>query len=106
MSKDFDDIAKNVIKNNKELHNIESSISKEIDNLQKSIKKIENKINSMDETLGKLFEIMNSITVFLDEEDEEEIDDEEDWTPYDDRNFSYEDNDMYEDEWNSHEDES
>ena len=106
MSRDFDDITKNIIKNNKELHNVESSISKEIDNLQKSVKKIENKINSMDETLGKLFEIMNSITVFLDEEDEEEIDDEEDWTPYDDRNFSYEDNDMYEDEWNSHEDES
>ena len=34
-------------------------------NIQKSIKQIEDKINSMDETLIKLFEILNSITIFL-----------------------------------------
>jgi septal ring factor EnvC (AmiA/AmiB activator) len=93
MSKNFDDIAKNIMKNNKELHNVESIISKEIDNLQKSIKKIELKINSMDETLIKLFDILNNITIFLEEaeESEPELDDEEDWTPYDERNFTYED---------------
>jgi hypothetical protein len=93
MSRDFDDIAKNIVKQNKEIHNIENNISKDIDNLHKSIKKIETKINAMDETLIKLFEIMNNITIFLEdaEESEPELDDEEDWTPYDERNFSYED---------------
>ena len=68
-------------------------------NIQKSIKQIEDKINSMDETLIKLFEILNSITIFFEdiEELEPELDDEEDWTSYDERNFSYEDNDDYED---------
>jgi len=101
MSREFDDIAKNIIKQHKELHNVETNISKDIDNLQKSIKKIEVKINSMDETLMKLFDILNNITIFLEEaeESEPELDDEEDWTPYDERNFSYEDDndDDYED---------
>lgn len=101
MSREFDDIAKNIIKQHKELHNVETNISKDIDNLQKSIKKIEVKINSMDETLMKLFDILNNITIFLEEaeESESELDDEEDWTPYDERNFSYEDDsdDDYED---------
>ena len=104
MSKNFDDIAKNIMKNNKELHNVESIISKEIDNLQKSIKKIELKINSMDQTLIKLFDILNNITIFLEEaeESEPELDDEEDWTPYDERNFSSEDYD--DDNFNYYED--
>lgn len=103
MSREFDDIAKNIIKQHKELHNVENNISKEIDNLQKSIKKIEAKINSMDETLIKLFDIMSSISIFLDEETDEDIDDEEDWTPYDDRNFSYEEDDYEDDSFSDYE---
>jgi hypothetical protein len=41
----------------------------------------------------------------------DDLDDEEDWTPYDERNFSYnnnddDDDDEEESEWNTHEDES
>jgi len=111
MSRDFDDISKQIIQQSKELKGIDNHISKDIVDLKKSIKNIENKLKSMDNTLVKLFEMLNNITVFIeDAEDinEEDLEDEEDWTPYDERNFSYkdredEDND---DEWSNAEDQS
>ena len=85
-------------------------MSKDIVDLQKSIQNIEQKIARIDQTLEKLFDILNTITVFIEENDEtdHELDDEEDWTPYDDRNFTYEydEDDGADDYWSSHEDES
>lgn len=117
MSKEFNDIIREINKQNKELHSIDTQISKEvvkeIIDLKKSIKNIENKIKSMDDTLVKLFDILNTITVFIEEADENqlELDDEEDWTPYEDRNFSYRNDSEYddedeEDEWSNGQDES
>lgn len=117
MSKEFNDIIREINKQNKELHSIDSQISKEvvkeIIDLKKSIRNIESKIRSMDDTLVKLFDILNTITVFIEEADEnqEELDDEEDWTPYEDRNFSYRNDSEYEDddeddEWSNGQDES
>jgi hypothetical protein len=113
MSRDFDDISKQIIQQNKDLKSRDNCISKDISDLKKSIKNIENKIKSMDDTLVKLFDILNTITVFIEDAEsmnEEDLDDEEDWTPYDERNFSYNNNDDDEDdeesEWNSREDES
>ena len=72
------------------------SIFKDINDLKKSIKNIENKINLMDQTLEKLFDILNTISVLIEENDySEEEEDSEDWTPYDENNFSYEENDDY-----------
>jgi peptidoglycan hydrolase CwlO-like protein len=105
MSRDFDDIAKNIIKQTKDIHNVETNISKDINDLQKNIKRLENKINSMDEVLTKVFDILNNIVVFLEDADDDsdpELDDEEDWTPYDERNFSSEDYD--DDNFNYYED--
>jgi|LakMenEpi03Aug12_release.lakeMendotaPanAssembly.Ray.scaffolds.fasta_scaffold777204_2 septal ring factor EnvC (AmiA/AmiB activator) len=117
MSKEFNDIIREINKQNKELHSIDNSISKEvvkeISDLKKSVKNIENKIRSMDDTLIKLFDILNTITVFIEDAESmngDDLDDEEDWTPYDERNFSYnndeDDDDEEESEWNIHEDES
>jgi chromosome segregation ATPase len=119
MSKEFNDIIREINKQNKELHNIDNSISKEvvkeIADLKKSVKNIENKIRSMDDTLIKLFDILNTITVFIEDAEsmnEDDLDDEEDWTPYDERNFSYnnnsddEDDDEDVDGWGTREDES
>jgi len=111
MSRDFDDISKQIIQQNKDLKSRDNSISKEISDLKKSVKNIENKIRSMDDTLIKLFDILNTITVFI--EDAESIndsEDEEDWTPYDERSFAYDDEDDDDDEnvdgWGIREDES
>jgi septal ring factor EnvC (AmiA/AmiB activator) len=118
MSKEFNDIIREINKQNKELHSIDNSISKEvvkeISDLKKSVKNIENKIKSMDDTLIKLFDILNTITVFIEDAESmngDDLDDEEDWTPYDERSFAYDDEEEDEDEeeeseWNSREDES
>jgi len=111
MSRDFDDISKQIIQQNKDLKSRDNSISKEISDLKKSVKNIENKIRSMDDTLIKLFDILNTITVFIeDAESINESEDEEDWTPYDERSFAYDDEDDDDDEnvdgWGIREDES
>ena len=119
MSREFDQIIREINKQNKELHSIDSQISKEvikdISDVKKSVKNIETKIVLMEKVLNQLFELINNITIFID--DAEDIadgiddEDEEDWTPYDERNFKYEDDNDEEDiggdnYWSSHEDES
>lgn len=118
MSKEFDNIMKEINKQNKELHNIDNQISREvikdIHELKKSTKNIETKIVLMEKVLNELFELINNITIFID--DAEDIanniddEDEEDWTPYDDRNFYDDDNDDADiggdDYWSSKEDDS
>ena len=115
MSRDFDDISKQIIQQSKDLKGIDNHISKDIVDLKKSIKNIENKLKSMDDTLVKLFDILTSITVFIEDAEDindEDLEDEEDWTPYDDRNFSYKDKDRDDedddnnDEWGIKEDQS
>jgi len=89
-----------------------NDIIKEISDLKKSVKNIENKIKSMDDTLIKLFDILNAISVFIEDAEainEDDLDDEEDWTPYDERNFTYRQDDEEENEddnWGIKEDES
>jgi len=118
MSKEFDQILRELNKQSKDLHSIDVQVSKtlvkDIVNLKKSVKTIENKIVLMEKVLNQLFEVINNLTIFIDEAEDiansEDLDDEEDWTPYDERNFGYDDND-HEDiggdnYWSSNEDES
>ena len=112
MSKDINDITQNIISSNKELFEKLSDVTtdKEVKDIKNRILGLEKKISKIDTTLEQVFEMLNNITVFIEdaEDNEPELDDEEDWTPYDDRNFTYDDDDdePYEDEWNNHEDES
>ena len=104
MPKNIDDVIKEVVKNNKDLHTLDARTLKDIKELKTSIKKIDDKIKKIDETLQKAFSILQDITVVLDEVDEhndynnEENDESEEWTPYDDRNFDLEEEDDDEDE--------
>lgn len=95
----------------KELH----SMTTDIEQIKQSIKSIDQKIVSIENILEQLYELVSNITVFID--DAEEIsdsnhdEDEEDWTPYDDRNFAYNDDNDDEDiggddYWSSKQDES
>ncbi len=119
MSKEFDQILRELNKQNKDLHNIDIQITKvltkDVGELKKSIKHIENKMILMEKALNQLFEVINNLTIFIDEAEDiansEDLDDEEDWTPYDERNFSYqddkEDDDVGEDDyWSNTEDDS
>lgn len=113
MSRDYDDIIKEITKSNREIHNIDKSLSKDIDSLQKNIKTMETKLAKIDATLEKVYDLLTAITVFIEEADDEDVDeDAEEWTPYDDRNFELEDNDDddegygLDDGWTNHQDES
>jgi prefoldin subunit 5 len=94
MSKDFDNIIKNVMANNKEIHNMDNHISKDINDLKKSIKNIHSQINNIDEKINQILEIMNTFTIMLAEDDGEEN---HDWSPYDENNYD-DDNENFEDE--------
>lgn len=96
MSKDFDHIMKEIIKQNKEIHNVDTHLSKDILELKKSIRNIENKSKSIDEKLTQIIEILNSLTIFIATEDELDDDDmeeeNEEWNPYE---TPYEEQDYY-----------
>jgi hypothetical protein len=108
MSKSFDDTMKQIMNNGKQLNLFDNNISE----IKDSIKILDNKIDSINEKLGILIDIVNSLSVFI--EDAEDIndqdmeDDEEDWTPYDERNFLYRDrnDEDDDDEWSNSEDQS
>ena len=119
MSKEFDQILRELNKQNKDLHSIDVQVSKalvkDIVDLKKSVRNIETKLILMEKVLNQLFEVINNLTIFIDDAEDiansEDLDDEEDWTPYDERNFSYEDDNDDEDiggddYWSSKQDES
>lgn len=100
MSKNIDDVIKEVMKSNKEIHNMDSHLSKDIGEIKKSIKNIENKMKILDQKIEQTIDILNTFTILIaDMEDanEADIDDEEeneDWTPYDQtEDYEPEDND-------------
>ena len=119
MSKEFDQILRELTKQNKDLHNIDVQVSKalvkDIVDIKKSVRNIETKIVLMEKVLNQLFEVINNLTIFIDDAEDiansEDLDDEEDWTPYDERNFSYDDDNDEEDlggddYWSSKQDDS
>lgn len=91
MSRDIDSIMKEIIKQNKELHNVDNHLSKDMAELKKSIKNIENKTKSIDEKLAQIIDIINNLTIFIGDEDEVESMENEDWTPYNETIYSDED---------------
>ena len=100
MAKDIENIMKEVIKNNKELHGIDAGLSKDIVELKKSMKNIESKLNSMDRQLSLVLEILESFTLILDEEEAEQ-EAKESWTPYDNADEAWQDEaSTYDDEDN------
>ena len=103
MAKDIENIMKEVIKNNKELHGIDNGLSKDISELKKSMKNIESKLSSMDRQLSLVLEILESFTLILDEE-EAEKEANESWTPYDNADEAWQDEtSTYDDEDNDSE---
>lgn len=91
MSKDFDNIMKEILKQNKELHNVDNHLSKDIAELKRSLKNIENKTKSIDEKLTQIINIINNLTIFIGEDEDEESMENEEWTPYNETMFSDED---------------
>lgn len=99
MSRDFDDILKEINKNNRELHSIDSSLSKDISGLQKDITLIKKEIKSINNKIDLVLEILNNFTIMLLDEEGEDTNDLGDYDP--DQTWVPE-----EDDWSNHEDES
>jgi DNA-directed RNA polymerase beta' subunit len=90
MPKNIDDIYKEIIKNTKDVSNLDSKVSKEMADLKKLLKSLDKKISLILEKVQE-FEIVMDAAEIL----EEHMEDEEDkynteWNPYED-NEDYED---------------
>ena len=89
MSKNIDDVIKEVMKSNKEIHNMDTHLTKDILEVKKGIKNIESKMKVLENKIEQAIEILNTFTILIsdiDDMNDEDIDDEEeneDWTPYD-----------------------
>jgi hypothetical protein len=100
MSKNIDDVIKEVMKSNKEIHSMDTHLTKDIVEVKKGIKNIENKIKLLENKIDQAIDILNTFTILIsdmDDMNDSDIDDEEeneDWTPYDQQeDYDPEDND-------------
>jgi len=104
MSKNIDDIVKEVMKSNKDIHNMDTHISKDIIELKKGLKNIETKIKSLEMKIDQSIDILNTFTILIsdigdmDIDDDDEEEENEDWTPYDEQ-ADYEPDDNEEDQY-------
>jgi hypothetical protein len=79
MSRDINDIYKEIIKTNKEVNTVENNLSKDINEMGRLLKNMDKKLNQI---LSKMLEF-EIVFDAMEEEENEDDDDEEDWTPYD-----------------------
>ena len=104
MSKNIDDVIREVMKSNKEIHNMDTHLTKDILEVKKSIKNIENKMKTLENKIEQAIDLLNTFTILIsdmDDMDDSDIDDEEeneDWTPYDQKE-DYEPEDSDEDQY-------
>lgn len=76
MSREFNDIIKEVIKSNQDLHKVDDRISKEIAELDREMQFLRKEVGGLSSKLDEILEILNTLTIFI--EDAESIIDEED----------------------------
>jgi hypothetical protein len=99
MSKNIDDVIKEVMKSNKEIHDMDNHLTKDILEVKKGIKNIENKMKLLENKIDQAIDILNTFTILISDMgdmDDSDLDDEEeneDWTPYDQKeDYEPEDN--------------
>lgn len=95
MSKDFDDILKEINKSNKELHSIDNNISKDMNSIKNDIVILKKEVKSINNKIDLILEILNNLSIMVleDEENDDLYDSDQTWVPE-------------EDDWSDHEDES
>ena len=88
MSKNIDDVIKEVIKTNKDLHKVDVRFSKDLLDMQKDIAGIYREIKTMSAKVDSMIEIISALTIFieeaeyiLDDEDGDEYQSNEGWLP-------------------------
>lgn len=93
MSKDINDVIKEVQKANqelakthKEVHNIDYKLSKDIAEIKKLLKSLDRKMNIMAEKIQQFEIVMDAAELLEDHMDEENEKYNTEWSPYDDDN--------------------
>jgi hypothetical protein len=107
MSKNIDDVIKEVMKSNKDIHNMDTHISTDIAEVKKSIKGIEIKIKVLENKIDQAIDILNTFTILIADQDDEDMEEGDDylneekneWSPYETEEEDYGSND-YDDEDN------
>ena len=93
MSKDIEDISKEILKTNKEMHQIEDKLSKDINDIKKLIKNLDKKVDLVLNKIQEFEVIMDAVELMEEQTDDEEEDEyNKEWNPYDDEDFEQEDN--------------
>lgn len=78
MSRDFNDLIKEVLKNNKEINKIDDKISKDIGGLEKEIMLIKKDIKQISNKIDSIFDILNTLSIFIEDAENIISDDDED----------------------------
>jgi hypothetical protein len=92
MSRDIENIMREISKSHKEIHAIDNHLSKDILDIKKSVKTIEIKIADMQDKLEQAIEMLNMFTILITDQTNQEIDeysdddddedDDDEWSPY------------------------
>jgi peptidoglycan hydrolase CwlO-like protein len=94
MSKDFDNIIKQIAKSNQEIHRVDNHLSKDISEIKKAIKSLDNKMSILIDKIQELEIIMDAAEILEEFQQEEQEKYNTEWNPY--QEYEAEDYDNYE----------
>lgn len=100
MSRDIDSIAKEIIKTNKELHQVDDRLSKDINDIKRILKNMEKKLDLVLKKIEEFEIIMDAAEIIEEHMDDENEKYNTEWSPYDDEDYDGEDYDSYDNEEN------
>ncbi len=94
MSKDFDNIIKQIAKSNQEIHRVDNHLSKDISEIKRAIKSLDSKMSILIDKIQELEVIMDAAEILEEFQQEEQEKYNTEWNPY--QEYEGEDYDDYE----------
>lgn len=94
MSKDFDNIIKQIAKSNQEIHRVDNHLSKDISEIKRAIKSLDSKMSILIDKIQELEVIMDAAEILEEFQQEEQEKYNTEWNPY--QEYEAEDYDDYE----------
>jgi chromosome segregation ATPase len=89
MSKDIENITREVIKNNKEIHRVDDKLSKELTSLDKEIQGVKKDIKVISTKIDTILDLLNTLIIVMEDaediisetDEDEEFEPNEGWLP-------------------------
>jgi seryl-tRNA synthetase len=99
MTKDINHVIQEIAKQDKQLHNIDTSLSKDMSILKKDISDLKKYVKTLEHKIDAVLEIMVEFRDAVEmAQDDAESSENPDWTPYNDEEYDREEEDEDEDE--------